>query len=94
MRVGLWGLAMVIISFKHHIFGDYAVEIYFVMNKGNNRGLLLINWTEPSRQYYMIFSLNKQISRRHRKNYNPSASVVIHVKSVCDSLVKKTLFGS
>ena len=53
---------MVIISFKHHIFRDYAVEKYFVMNKGNNCGLLLINWTEPLRQYYMIFSLNKQIS--------------------------------
>ena len=38
---------MVIISFKHHIFRDYAVEKYFVMNKGNNCGLLLINWTEP-----------------------------------------------
>ena len=44
------------------MFRDYAVEKYFVMNKGNNCGLLLINWTEPSRQYYMIFSLNKQIS--------------------------------
>ena len=53
---------MVIISFKHHIFGDYAVEKYFVMSKGNNCVLLLTNWTEPSRQYYMIFSLNKQIS--------------------------------